>query len=84
MTKREMIRELKGIEETSDNQEVCLKSPGGGQWTELVLRRATDEEKQNAGITPDKWVAVIAADGDKKLAAYETGVSRLWFSHDKR
>ena len=67
MTTLDLIRKLKEIRGISDSHEVYLKASTGGQWGELVLRRATDAEKQKGGIAPEKWAAVIAADGDKKL-----------------
>ena len=79
MTTRDLIRKLKEIEGISDNHEVYLKASKGGQWGELMLRRATDEEKQKSGIRPEKWAAVIAAEGDKKLPikALVDGLRRL-------
>lgn len=67
MNKRDLIQRLEKIEGVSGGEDVSLKSPDGGQWGELALRRATNEEKQKAGIPPNRWVAVIAVGGNSKL-----------------
>jgi len=51
---------LKELEGVSRSEDVYVKSPGGGQWGELVLRPATSEEKQRDGVPSDRWVAVIS------------------------
>jgi len=55
------------LEGVSGGEHVYLKSPDGGQWGELTLRRATNDEKRRSGIKPDKWIAVIAVEGNSKL-----------------
>lgn len=67
MNKRDLIHALKEIEGISEGEDVYLKSPDGGQWGELALRRATNDEKQKGGIQPNRWVAVIAVEGNNKL-----------------
>jgi hypothetical protein len=67
MNKRDLIQRLEKFEGVSGGEDVYLKSPDGGQWGELTLRRATNDEKRRSGIKPDKWIAVIAVEGNSKL-----------------
>jgi hypothetical protein len=67
MTTRDLIQKLKGVEGISESHEIYLKAPGSGQWGELCLRRVTSEERQIAGIKPERFAVVIAAEGDAKL-----------------